>query len=58
MGHPVPPPETWIGSDESGKGDYFGALVICAARATFPVAAIDTARCSRLEISLRQRFWA
>jgi ribonuclease HIII len=22
----------WVGSDESGKGDYFGPLVVCAAR--------------------------
>jgi ribonuclease HIII len=26
--HPFDPP--WIGSDESGKGDYFGPLVACA----------------------------
>ncbi|HOH47481.1 MAG TPA: ribonuclease HIII [Candidatus Cloacimonadota bacterium] len=24
--------DTWIGSDECGKGDYFGALVVCAFR--------------------------
>ena len=28
---PNPPPEGWIGVDESGKGDYFGPLVIAAA---------------------------
>jgi ribonuclease HIII len=34
-----PPPETWVaagrtvvGSDECGKGDYFGPLVVCAVR--------------------------
>lgn len=31
---PAPPPmhqwKSWIGSDECGKGDYFGALVVCA----------------------------
>ena len=26
--HPRPPPEQWIGTDEAGKGDYFGPLVI------------------------------
>ena len=30
--HPVPHPQIWAGSDESGKGDYFGPLVVCAAR--------------------------
>lgn len=30
--HPSPPPQVWAGSDESGKGDYFGPLVICAAK--------------------------
>lgn len=30
--HPDPPPAHWIGLDESGKGDYFGPLVISAAR--------------------------
>ncbi len=25
--------EDWVGSDESGKGDYFGPLVVCAFRA-------------------------
>lgn len=29
-GIPVPEPEAWIGVDESGKGDYFGPLVIAA----------------------------
>lgn len=28
------PTEPWIGSDESGKGDYFGPLVIAAVRVT------------------------
>ncbi|MCA9562283.1 MAG: ribonuclease HIII, partial [Myxococcales bacterium] len=27
-----PTPSAWLGSDESGKGDYFGPLVVCAAR--------------------------
>ena len=26
--HPKPQPEQWIGTDEAGKGDYFGPLVI------------------------------
>ena len=26
--HPSPPPAEWIGTDEAGKGDYFGALVV------------------------------
>jgi ribonuclease HIII len=30
--HPSPPPEAWIGSDEVGKGDYFGPLVVVAVR--------------------------
>jgi len=30
--HPAPAPERWIGLDESGKGDYFGPLVVSAAR--------------------------
>ena len=30
--HPDPKPEAWIGSDEVGKGDYFGPLVVVAAR--------------------------
>ena len=30
--HPTPPPQLWAGSDESGKGDYFGPLVVCTAR--------------------------
>ena len=29
--HPKPPPEQWIGLDETGKGDYFGPLVVVAA---------------------------
>ena len=29
--HPNPPPDSWIGVDESGKGDYFGSLVIASA---------------------------
>lgn len=29
-----PPGEPWIGSDESGKGDYFGPLVVAAVRVT------------------------
>ncbi|MBI2571844.1 MAG: ribonuclease HIII [Candidatus Schekmanbacteria bacterium] len=29
--HPSPPPEQWIGIDETGKGDYFGPLVVVAA---------------------------
>ncbi len=28
--HPNPPPDEWIGSDETGKGDYFGPLVVAA----------------------------
>lgn len=30
--HPDPKPPAWIGSDEVGKGDYFGPLVVVAAR--------------------------
>jgi len=30
--HPDPKPEAWIGQDEVGKGDYFGPLVVVAAR--------------------------
>lgn len=30
--HPDPKPAAWIGSDEVGKGDYFGPLVVVAAR--------------------------
>ena len=30
--HPDPRPQIWGGSDESGKGDYFGPLVVCAAQ--------------------------
>ncbi len=30
--HPTPPPEAWLGSDETGKGDYFGPLVVVAFR--------------------------
>ncbi len=32
--HPSPPPQMWIGTDEAGKGDYFGPLVVsgCAIR--------------------------
>ncbi|MDY0001597.1 MAG: ribonuclease HIII [Polyangia bacterium] len=30
--HPEPKPDAWIGSDEVGKGDYFGPLVVVAAR--------------------------
>ena len=30
--HPGETPAAWIGSDESGKGDYFGPLVVCAVR--------------------------
>ena len=26
--HPKPAPHTWIGTDEAGKGDYFGPLVV------------------------------
>ena len=26
--HPKPPPNEWIGTDEAGKGDYFGPLVV------------------------------
>ncbi|MCA9538151.1 MAG: ribonuclease HIII [Myxococcales bacterium] len=26
--HPNPPPACWAGSDEAGKGDYFGPLVV------------------------------
>lgn len=26
--HPSPAPDEWIGTDESGKGDYFGPLVV------------------------------
>ncbi len=26
--HPKPPPSVWIGTDEAGKGDYFGPLVV------------------------------
>ena len=29
--HPDPPPERWVGIDETGKGDYFGPLVVVAA---------------------------
>jgi ribonuclease HIII len=29
--HPVSDASCWIGSDESGKGDYFGPLVVCSA---------------------------
>lgn len=29
---PEPAPESWIGIDEAGKGDYFGPLVVAAAR--------------------------
>lgn len=28
--HPSPPPAAWIGVDETGKGDYFGPLVVAA----------------------------
>lgn len=32
--HPSPAPQLWIGTDEAGKGDYFGPLVVsgCAVR--------------------------
>jgi len=30
--HPEPPPEAWIGTDETGKGDWFGPLVVAAVR--------------------------
>jgi len=30
--HPPGGVDVWAGSDESGKGDYFGPLVVCAAR--------------------------
>lgn len=30
--HPTGGVNVWAGSDESGKGDYFGPLVVCAAR--------------------------
>jgi ribonuclease HIII len=26
--HPTPPPNEWIGTDEAGKGDYFGPLSV------------------------------
>ena len=26
--HPKPPPQCWAGTDEAGKGDYFGPLVV------------------------------
>jgi ribonuclease HIII len=29
--HPEPLPERWVGIDETGKGDYFGPLVVVAA---------------------------
>lgn len=29
--HPDPPPDAWIGTDETGKGDYFGPLIVAAA---------------------------
>jgi len=29
--HPVPAPKQWAGIDETGKGDYFGPLVVVAA---------------------------
>lgn len=29
--HPTPAPPVWIGIDETGKGDYFGPLVVVAA---------------------------
>lgn len=31
-GFDPPPADTWIGIDETGKGDYFGPLVACAVR--------------------------
>jgi ribonuclease HIII len=31
----LPGAQTWIGSDESGKGDYFGPLVVAAVAVTF-----------------------
>ncbi len=33
-GESTTPDEPWIGSDESGKGDYFGPLVVAAVRVT------------------------
>lgn len=30
--HPDPKPDAWIGTDETGKGDWFGPLVVAAAR--------------------------
>jgi ribonuclease HIII len=30
--HPDPKPDAWIGSDEVGKGDFFGPLVVVAVR--------------------------
>jgi ribonuclease HIII len=30
--HPKPPPPAWIGTDEAGKGDYFGPLVVAGVR--------------------------
>ena len=30
--HPDPKPKAWIGTDETGKGDYFGPLVVVAVR--------------------------
>ncbi|MEE2786574.1 MAG: ribonuclease HIII [Myxococcota bacterium] len=29
--HPQPAPKTWLGTDEAGKGDYFGPLVVAGA---------------------------
>lgn len=30
--HPDPKPDAWVGTDEVGKGDYFGPLVVAAVR--------------------------
>jgi ribonuclease HIII len=30
--HPNPPPPIWIGTDEAGKGDYFGPLVVAGVK--------------------------
>lgn len=32
--HPKPLPDCWVGIDETGKGDYFGPLVVVAAAVT------------------------
>ncbi len=30
--HPDPKPTAWVGTDETGKGDYFGPLIVAAVR--------------------------